>query len=144
MRVLIILLTASFLVSCRSHAAAHAAKASEPPPSGWTYRPGDGVPLSYVSPDGAIKFAGWCEGGPAYLLKGGDYKHAREFTLTVDDKSWTLPLTRHAHGRYLRVGPNDASVAISGAKERIVFQVENWKREIRPAPEIAEVAASCR
>ena len=144
MRVLIILLTASLLVSCRSHAAAHAAKASKLAPSSWIYRPGDGVPLSYVSPDGAIKFAGWCEGGPAYLLKGGDYNHAREFVLTVDGKTWTLPVTRHAHGRYLRVGPNDASAAIGRAKELIVFQVGEWRREIKPTPEIAEFASTCR
>ena len=122
----------------------HAARASKPALSGWTYRPNEGVPLSYVSPDGTIKFAGWCERGPAYLLKGGDYKHAHEFDLTVDDKSWTLPVTRHAHGRYLRVGPNDASAAIGNAKERIVFRVGDWRREIRPAPEIAQFASSCR
>ena len=143
MRVLIILLTASLLVSCRSHAAAHA-RASEPASSGWSYRPGEGVPLSYVSPDGAIKLAGWCEGGPAYLLKGGDYKHARDFVLTVDGKSWTLPVTRHAHGRYLRVGPNDASATIARAKELIAFQVGNWRREIKPSPQIAEFAKTCR
>jgi hypothetical protein len=115
----------------------------KPATSRWTYRPKDDVPLSYVSSDGAIRLAGWCEGGAAYLLKGGDYKHAGEFVLTVDDKSWTLPVTRHAHGHYLRFGPNDASAAIATAKERIAFQVGNWRREIKPAPEIAEFASNC-
>ena len=47
------------------------------------------------------------------------------------------------HGHYLPVELDDPVHAISKAKQRIVFQVGAWRREIRPGPPLTNFAADC-
>lgn len=85
-----------------------------------------------------------CEGAPTYILKGGDYQsNAPQFTLTVDDKSWTLPITYHAHGRMLVVDRYEQQLAIAKATRRIVFRIGSWRSEIKPGPELASFVKDC-
>ena len=109
--------------------------------AGWRHHPpSGGYEARVVYDDDAreIGFVGLCDGGPIYILKGGDYgPQSPTFTLTVDDRSWTLPITHHAHGRTLMVDRYEQQIAIAQAKRRIAFEVGSWKEVIMPSPELA-------
>jgi hypothetical protein len=116
------------------------------PQSGWEYRPAHGAYpawLYYRFGDGeGTTLIGSCEGEPQFMIAGGAWEASR-FTLTADDRSWTLPTRQSEHGHYLPVELSIADQAIADAKHRIVFQAGNWRREIHPAPPLASFVAAC-
>jgi len=112
----------------------------------WEYEPARGAyeaRLKYVDAEGKVAFFGLCDGGPAYILKSGEYADASQFALTVDGTTWTLPINYHAHGRMLMVDRYEQQSAIAHAKKQILFQIGDWKEEIRPSPELASFARDC-
>jgi hypothetical protein len=87
---------------------------------------------------------GSCDGEPSFMMVNGAWpSDASQFTLTVDDRSWTLPTMQGEHGRYLPVELVDSQQAVAKAKRRIVFQVGNWRREIRPASPLTSFVTDC-
>lgn len=64
---------------------------------------------------------------------------AREFTLTVDDRVWSLPTS----GDALEVDRYAPASVISAAEHRIVFAVGEWRRELRPAPILKTFVQDC-
>jgi hypothetical protein len=115
---------------------------------GWNYRPAHGAHealLSYNFGDSEnTKFIGECDGGQTYFLTGGDYPlGTSEFTLTVDNRSWTLPSFHRVENRCLFAG-DGREQAISHAQRRIVFQVGEWRRELKPGPLLRKFAADCK
>ena len=116
------------------------------PQSGWEYRPAHGAyaaSLLYRFGDGeGTTLIGTCEGEPQFMIAGGAWDGPR-FTLTADDRSWTLPTRQGEHGHYLPVELYIPDQAIAHAKHRIVFQAGNWRREIRPAPPLVSFVADC-
>jgi hypothetical protein len=119
------------------------AKQSE---SGWEYRPAHGAyaaSLYYRFGDGeGTTLIGSCEGEPSFMIAGGRWQ-APEFILTVDDRSWKLPTSQGEHGHYLPVEPHIPNQAIASAKQRIVFQAGNWRREIRPGASLTSFVRDC-
>jgi hypothetical protein len=118
------------------------------PKSGWEYRPAHGAyaaRLFYNFSDGEeTTFIGSCAGVPSFMLAGGAWQlRAAQFTLTVDDRSWTLPTRQGEHGHYLPVDLQAPQQAIAKAKQRIVFQVGTWRREIRPGPPLTSFVTDC-
>lgn len=139
MRFLIASLALAFLVGCGRNN----------PKSGWDYRPAAGAyvaALDYRFNDGeGTVFIGSCEGEPSFMLAGGAWElGARQFTLTVDGGSWTMPTSQGEHGHYLPVEPHAATKAIADAKRHIVFQVGNWRRELHPSEPLKSFVKDCR
>jgi hypothetical protein len=116
------------------------------PQSGWEYRRAHGAyaaGLYYRFGDGeGTTLIGTCVGEPSFMMSGGEWQ-ASEFTLTVDDKSWTLPTRQGEHGHYLPVDLYAPQQAIAKARRRIVFGAGNWRREIRPGPPLASFVTDC-
>ena len=116
--------------------------------AGWEYSLAHGAiasRLTYEWDDGErTALVGSCRGEPSYFLFGGNYKlGATQFTLTVDDQSWTLPASQGVEGRGLFVYRYAPTMAIGKAKRRIAFQVGNWRREVRPGPILANFVRDC-
>jgi hypothetical protein len=76
------------------------------------------------------------------MLAGGAWD-AHQFTLTVDDRSWSMPTRQGEHGHYLPVELHIANEAIANAKQRITFSAGSWHREIRPAQPLTSFVAEC-
>jgi hypothetical protein len=116
------------------------------PQSGWEYRPAHGAYpawLYYRFADGeGTTLVGSCEGEPSFMMTGGAWD-ATKFTLTVDDRSWTLPTRQGEHGHYLPVDLHLPQQAIAHARRRIVFQVGKWQREITPGTPLTSFVADC-
>lgn len=136
MRTLLPSLALAFVLGCTARQ----------PQSGWEYRAAHGAyaaQLYYCFRDGeGTTLIGSCEGEPSFLMARGSW-NGPKFTVTVDNKSWTLPTRQGEHGRYLPVDVLTANEAIAGAKQRIVFQVGSWRREIRPGAPLTSFAANC-
>src|SRR4051812_46597082 len=136
MRILFVSLALTLVVGCRA----------KQPQSGWEYRPGHGAyagSLYYRFGDGeGTTLIGSCEGEPSFMLTGGAW-HSPQFTLTVDDRSWTMPARQGEHGRYLPVERHVPEQAIASARRRIVFQAGNWRREMRPGAPLTRFVADC-
>lgn len=120
---------------------------SSEPAAGWEYRPSEGgyPKLIYRWEDAdQTVLIGTCRTEPSYMLRGGKYRsNATQFTVTADDQSWILHITKHAHGRYLLIEQPDHVRAIGQAKRRVVFEVGNWRRELRPATPLATFDHAC-
>ena len=132
------------VITCLILLAVAACRAKEPG-SGWEYRRGPyTLPLRYTfdGPEHA-DFVGICMPKRSFSIIGGAWE-GREFTLTVDEKSWTLPTEQGVESHSLPVELDGPVQAIGNAKQRIVFQVGNWRREIRPAPPLSSFVADCR
>jgi hypothetical protein len=84
-----------------------------------------------------------CNGSPQFMLVGGNYPRADYFTLVADDRSWKLRTFQGVEHSALVVDQFAPSTAILKAKRRIEFIVGDWKRELRPSPELASFAGSC-
>lgn len=136
MRSLFAFLAPAFVLACSG---------KEPQP-GWEYRPAHGANaawLYYRFNDGeGTTLVGSCEGEPAFMMTGGAWE-AAQFTLTVDDRSWTLPTTQGEHGHYLPVDLHAPQQAIANAKRRIVFDAGKWRREIRPGVPLKTFVTDC-
>jgi hypothetical protein len=136
MRTILASLALAFLLGC----------SAKQPQSGWQYDRAHGAYeawLYFRFGDGeGTTLIGSCEGEPAFMISGGAWE-ASEFTLTVDDKSWTLPTSQGEHGHYLPVDLHTAQQAIANARRRIVFQVGNWRREIRPGGPLTSFVTDC-
>lgn len=115
------------------------------PSSGWRYHHGPyAVPLAYSFGDrDHTDFVGVCKPKLAFMIIGGGWD-ADQFRLTVDGKSWTLPTSQGEHGHYLSVELDAPAQAISIARQRIVFQVGTWRREIRPGLHLTSFVVDCR
>jgi hypothetical protein len=115
------------------------------PRSGWRYDRGPyAVPLSYSFADSERTiFVGVCKPKLSFMMIGGDWE-GDEFTLAVDDKSWTLPTSQGEHGHYLPVEVGAPVEAIASAKRRIVFQVGNWRRALGAGVPLTTFVADCR
>jgi hypothetical protein len=116
------------------------------PQSGWEYRPAHGAyeaALAYRFGDGeGTILIGSCVGEPQFMIAGGGWE-APQFTLTVDDRSWTFPTRQGEHGHYLPVETYVAGQAIAHAQRNIVFQAGNWRRELKPAAPLRSFVADC-
>jgi len=118
------------------------------PEAAWNYQPAHGAykaSLSYdfADSEGTI-FIGICEGGPSFMMAGGNWQlRAEQFTLTVDGHSWDLPTVQSVHGHYLPVDRQGPEEAIASAKRLIVFRVGSWHREIRPAAPLTSFVTDC-
>jgi hypothetical protein len=136
MRPLFASLALAFILGC----------SAKPPQSGWEYRRAHGAYaawLFYRFGDGeGTALIGSCEGEPKFMIAGGAWE-ASQFTLTVDDRSWTLPTRQGEHGHYLPVELDTARQAIANARRRVVFQAGNWWREIQPGPALASFVTDC-
>ena len=114
---------------------------------GWHYRSPSNAHLSrmdYVFSDQNTRLVGRCDGGPTLYLMGGEYpERADRFTLTVDEKVWQLPITYHAHGRFLAIDDPGIEAAIIGAKGLITFRVGEWERKLLPSPLLQRYANDC-
>jgi hypothetical protein len=138
MRTLFTSLALAFVLGC----------SAKQPNSGWEYRPAHGAStawLHYRFGDGeGTTLIGSCEGELSFMMAGGAWQSGvRQFTLTVDDRIWTLPTSQGEHGHYLPVDLHIPQQAIANAKRRIVFQVGNWRREIRPGAPLTSFVADC-
>ena len=115
--------------------------------SGWHYRSPSSqqvARIDYVFNDPDTRLVGRCDGGPTFYLIGGDYPDgARQFTLVVDGKSWQLPVTYHAHGRFLAIDEPTIQAAVVQAKSLITLRTGKWERQLRPSPLIQRYAADC-
>jgi hypothetical protein len=138
-RIAVVLFAAILVVACSEK------QKSKP---GWDYRPAHGAYEALLSYDfadaGQTRFTGVCEGEPTFSIAGGDWQFlAPQFTLTVDDHSWTLPTMQSEHGHYLPVDRYAEEQAIAHAKQRIIFQVGNWRREIQPSTALNQFVRDC-
>ena len=120
-----------------------------PNTKGWHLAPAHGAyegQLSYNFGDAEkTTFVAECNGDPWFMLVGGDYSaEANDFTVTADNHSWTLRVSRGEHGRGLFVDQIDPATAISAAKRRIEFAVGDWKRKLKPSPELTKFIRSCK
>ena len=115
------------------------------PSSGWRYDRGPfAVPLRYLFEDREhTDFVGVCKPKLSFMIIGGEWD-GDEFRLTVDDKSWGLPTSQGEHGHYLPVEVGAPVEAIASAKQRIVFEVGNWRRAIAPGAPLTAFVADCR
>jgi hypothetical protein len=116
---------------------------------GWQLMPSSGAyegNLTFNFADGQkTAFVARCNGSPWFMLYGGDYSNEPDyFTLNVDGHSWTLHVSRSEHGRGLFVDTAGPANAVAAATRRIEFQVGNWKRDIRPGPELAKFVQACK
>ena len=136
MRALFLSLALAFVIGC----------GAKQPPSGWEYDPAHGTHaawLVYRFGDGQqTTLIGSCNGEPSFMIAGGDWE-AQQFTLTVDGKSWVMPTRQGEHGHYLPVDQSIPNQAISSAKQRIVFQAGDWRREIQPAQPLRDFVTDC-
>jgi len=114
------------------------------PSSGWQYDRGPyAIPLRYSFDDPEhTDFVGICIPKRSFSIVGGAW-NGDQFTLTVDDNSWTLPTWQGEEGHSLPVELDTQVKAIASAKRHIVFQVGNWRREIKPEPVLAMFAVDC-
>jgi len=138
-RITVVFLAAILLVACGEKQQSKA---------GWNYRPPRGAYEALLSYDfadaGQTRFTGMCNGDPTFSMAGGDWQFlAPQFTLTVDDQSWTLPTMQGEHGHYLVVDRYAQAQAIAHAKQRIVFQVGNWRREVQPGAPLSQFVRDC-
>src|SRR4051812_32743792 len=138
MRCLPTFLALALLVGC----------SAKQPRSGWEYRPAHGAYaawLYYRFGDGeGTTLIGSCEGEPSFMISGGAWQDgAPQFTLVVDDRSWALPTSQGEHGHYLPVDLYIPGRALAQARQRIVFQVGRWRREIRPGAALKSFVADC-
>lgn len=110
-----------------------AACGAKQPTAEWRYHRGTyAVPLVYDFGDSEnTSFAGVCIPKRSFIIFGGGWEGDR-FTLTVDSESWTLPTWQGVEAHGLPVELNAPVQAIAGAKRRIVFQLGNWRRELKP------------
>ena len=133
--------TALFVLAAACH------PGSEQQRVGWHYRAPSSeavARIDYVFEDPNTRFIGRCDGGPTFVLFGGEYAHgAPAFTLTIDGRSWELPVSYHAHGRFLRVDNPDPQMALIHAQRMISFRVGNWQRQFRPSPLLQQYARDC-
>ena len=138
MRFLVASLGLAFLVGC----------GAKQPKSGWEYHPPanqSAASLDYRFNDGeGTVFIGSCEGEPSFIMAGGAWKlGAPQFTLSVDGSVWTLPTSQGEHGHYLPVELQASRHAIANARQRIVFQVGGWRREMRPGGPLRSFVKDC-
>jgi hypothetical protein len=130
-------------ITCLSIALVAGCSAKQPS-SGWKYHRGPyTLPLSYTFDDpDHTEFVGVCIPRRSFSVIGGAWDGS-QFTLTVDNKTWTLPTWQGVEGHSLPVDLGAAVQAIASAKHSIVFQVGNWRREIKPAPPLTDFVTDC-
>ncbi|HEX4736376.1 MAG TPA: hypothetical protein VH331_02320 [Allosphingosinicella sp.] len=116
------------------------------PKEGWSYQPAHGAyqaGLYYDFDDSqGTGFIGICAGEPQFMMAGGAWEGG-EFRLTVDGRSWSLPTRQGEHGHYLPAEDYLPAQAIANAKQRIVFEVGKWRRELRPSPALTSFVHDC-
>lgn len=143
MRAALLFLVLTFAASCGDIGRV------QPKDARWEYQAARGAvatQLSYKFEDGeGTRLIGRCPGEPVFSLYGGGYETTLppKFLLTVDDRSWTLPAWEGHHGRGLLVQRYEPNLAIGRAKHRIVFQVGDWRREVRPGPTLTDFMNGC-
>lgn len=117
-------------------------------PIGWHYRgPTKDViaRIDYVFDDPDLRLIGPCmSGGPTLILFGGDYADdAHRFTLTVDEKSWDLPISKHEHGQFLAIDDASIGAATLQAERLITFRVGTWEQQVPASPLLQQYAHDC-
>ena len=119
-----------------------------PPDPGWHYHWTEyRNEFRYGLNDGGdTEFVGYCDSGPVFLLKNGNWSFApKSFTLSIDDRSWQLEYHQLQHGYALVIDDPALADRFAEAKRLIKFRAnDGWERSFDPAPELSRFVDECR